>query len=580
MNAEFAIPLQLFGLSKWLFILGGVFDTKLRQEAVISTIQFVLYCEYNYCVKEYLDDLFEQKKEGERREMIPSWIPRNVCATDGHRPRYQTLADVIEDGVRSGFIPAGKRLPTVRELAKELGVSDTTVAAAYKLLCRRGQVEGRVGSGTYVLAGSRDAAERVTPPRSARELVGQQLVSRSSPWRRRTLTGHAAHLRAAYPLALDCTSGRPDPTLFPLAQLQKAWQSAISKMTYDGLQYTGPHPLPFLTEQIIKLLHDDGVSVTDGDIAVGSSTQQLIMLALSVAGKVAGKEKLVVAVEEPGYPTILDSFERLGHQLVGIEVDQAGAVPVSLEKAIALGATVALLTPRAQNPTGASWTPERKSALANLIALHPEVIVVEDDYFAGVTTVRSGSLLVDERIEDRVIHIRSFSKSMAPDLRVAFAAAKPRMRTLLMEEKSFADGWTSHLTQLAIATALSDPETGVALCMASKAYADRRRAATSALVAGAGGLANVIPQGEGVNVWVKLSSEVRSSETIEQAAALGVLIAPGEPFFLRIGHNDVVRFNAGSAQGVDQAFEIGQILGRAIVRAAENSSGSFLLPHV
>ena len=149
-----------------------------------------------------------------------------------------------------------------------------------------------------------------------------------------------------------------------------------------------------------------------------------------------------------------------------------------------------------------------------------------------------------------------------------------------MEEKSFADGWTSHLTQLAMATALSDPETTAVLAIAAKAYADRRQAATYALVAGAGSLANVIPKGDGVNVWVKLSSEVRSSETVEQAAALGVLIAPGEPFFLAIGHNDVVRFNAGSAQSVDHALEIGHILARAIVRAAENSSGSFLLPHV
>jgi DNA-binding transcriptional MocR family regulator len=157
------------------------------------------------------------------------------------------------------------------------------------------------------------------------------------------------------------------------------------------------------------------------DIVVGSSAQQLIMLAVQVVATLFGNTKLTIAVEDPGYPTIFDSFERLGHQLVGIEIDAYGAIPGSLENALTLG---------------------------------------------------------------------------------------------------------------------------------------------------------------DVSVWVALSPQVGSSEVIDQGAALGVLVAPGEPFFVGIGHHDVIRINAGSANDADQAAEVGDKLATAILRAADSSSRSFLDSHV
>jgi DNA-binding transcriptional MocR family regulator len=270
----------------------------------------------------------------------------------------------------------------------------------------------------------------------------------------------------------------------------------------------------------------------------------------------------------------------MGHQLIGLTIDEQGVCPSSLEKAIAAGARVAIFTPRAQNPTGASWTSDRRAALCDLIRDHRDLLVIEDDYFAGLTNSRPGSLISDERIADQLIYIRSFSKSIAPDLRIAIAAAKARLRALLFEEKSFADGWTSHSTQLATAFVLEDPATEKILRAATKAYAERREAATRVLLSEAHGLARIITKGDGLSVWVELSNEVRPSEVVEQAAALGVIIAPGEPFYLTIGRNNAVRFNAGSARDVAQACQLGRTLATAIVKTAESSAGSFLIPHV
>ncbi|HEY6842227.1 MAG TPA: PLP-dependent aminotransferase family protein [Chthoniobacterales bacterium] len=510
--------------------------------------------------------------------MISPWVQKSYLAAETTGPKYRVIAGVIRDAIGTGHFPVGTQLPTVRQLSKDLVVSETTVARAYEFLREQGQIEGKVGSGTYVRNPATNnhpnSFASLLPRLSTIEAAGSQ--SKSSPWRRRTLTSNAAHLRTAYPLALDCTSGRPNPALLPVSVLRKAWQAATLRMDCEQLQYAGPHPVPLLVEQVVPRLEADGVFARESDIIVGSSAQQLIMLALQVVCTLSGQTKLIIGVEEPGYPTIFDSFERLGHQLVGIDVDAYGAIPASLENALALGVQVVLLTPRAHNPTGASWSPERMSAISNTIAAHSEVVVIEDDHFAGITTTCPGSLFSDERLGDRVIYIRSFSKSIGPDFRIAIAAARSRLRALLMEEKSFADGWSSRLTQYSIAEVLADPDLDIALGNAAEAYEDRRRATSRVLSSKVAGLARVTPGMDGVSIWVVLSPEIGSSEVIEHGASLGVLVAPGEPFFIGIGHHDVIRVNAGSANGPDQAAEVGDKLATAILRAADSSSRSFL----
>src|SRR6185369_12234472 len=106
------------------------------------------------------------------------------------------------------------------------------------------------------------------------------------------------------------------------------------------------------------------------------------------------------------------------------DVDEQGAVPESLAAALKAGAKAVLFTPRAHNPTGASWSSERLAALADVLAAHRDVIAIEDDQFAGVCYTRPGSLLSDTRLESRVIYVRSFSKSIGPDLRIAVAVAR------------------------------------------------------------------------------------------------------------------------------------------------------------
>ncbi|MEW5978608.1 MAG: PLP-dependent aminotransferase family protein [Acidobacteriota bacterium] len=497
-----------------------------------------------------------------------------LLSADRGVPRYELIAKAIEGAIIAGRLRTDERLPTVRQLAEQLGVSGTTVSAAYHLLSEKDWIRSAVGRGTFV-TGPRIGGSFVTgsnaweagspgPPTLNGERVRETRQTFSAaPWRRRALMSSASRLRAAYPKVVDCSTGRPDPTLLPLELLQTAWKETAESTRHADLQYAGPEAVDSLRQALLPRLALDRVAAENEDLVVASSAQELMVLTLEVISALSGHSQITIAVENPGYPTIFDTFERAGYRLIGIDVDAFGAVPASLDAAVQRGATAVLLTPRAHNPTGASWSVERAADLAQVLAEHRGVVAIEDDHFAGITTTRAGSLLGDRRIEERVVYIRSFSKSIAPDLRIAVAVARPRLRTLLSEAKSFADGWTSRAIQRTLALVLGDSRLDELLSTAARAYAERRTIAAKELhnaLAPFGG--STWSGTDGVNIWVHLPPGTDSFHVIEKAGSLGVLIAPGEPFFIRPGRGDVLRINVG-AVGPEQAGEVGRLVGQA-----------------
>jgi DNA-binding transcriptional MocR family regulator len=482
-------------------------------------------------------------------------------------PQYTQIAAAFAAAISAGRLPIGARLPTVRRLSLALGVGSATVAAAYKLLAMQGWARGEVGRGTFVVGMPRAHPEgpQVARPSAPSTPPARRPASRpASPWRRRALHAVTARFRSTYPALLDCTSGRPDTSLLPHAALRRAWHAAIEATDHAGLQYGSPEPIPALTRVLVPRLMADMIPVREPDLVIGSSAQQWIGLTLGMAAALSGRTPFVVAVEEPGYQTAYDTIERAGYRMIGIAVDEHGAVPASLDAALRAGAHAVLFTPRVHNPTGASWTPDRVAALADVLAAHPDVIAIEDDHLADLASGAPGSLLHDRRVEERVVYIRSFAKAIAPDLRLAAAVARPRLRAMLAEAKSFADGWSSHLTQQVLANVLADAGLPEALAAARGAYAARRAAALAPLTAQltpAGGTAS---GSDGLNIWVHLPPGADALGVIEHAAARGVLVAPGEPFFIQPGHDGVVRLSIGQVS-TEQAVMAASILAQAAV---------------
>ena len=318
-------------------------------------------------------------------------------------------------------------------------------------------------------------------------------------------------------------------------------------------------------------LNRDGIPVEAADLIIGTSAQQMIGLVADVVNRQHNSNEAIFAVEQPGYSTMFDTWDRVGVRMVGFEMHEDGGSLESLESAIQAGANAVLFTPRAQNPTGCSWTPRHLRALGDRLDRYPGVVIVEDDHFGEVAEARSGSLLADKRLEERVVYLRSFSKAIAPDLRLCLAAARPPLKALLQEAKGDADGWSSRLLQKVLAGVLQDPELDPWLSQVRQVYRARRERAAEVLRTTAPSGVHVWPGRDGVNLWIQLPSGIDAIEVIERAAALGVIVAPGEVFYLSPGHHDAIRFSVGSAEG-DKAMLCAEILVEAIRRSVGKPS--------
>jgi GntR family transcriptional regulator/MocR family aminotransferase len=481
------------------------------------------------------------------------------------------IAAALEASIDEGRLAPGERLPTVRGLAAHLGVSPATIAVAYDELARRGRTRGEVGRGTFVRGAAPaggGSTPRVRQPDAEPRASGAPAEQRT-PWRRRLQSQSAARLLGAHPGSIDCASGGPDVQLLPLRVLKRAWTAAIAATEPIDLQYGTPEPVGELADAVADRLARDGIEVGPRQIAVGASALQLIELALRAAVRRAGWRDPLVAVEQPGYATVLDAVDRLGWPMVGVAIDAEGAVPESLAAALRAGARIVILTPRSLNPTGASWSPARRSALAAVLAGAPDAVVVEDDHAADAVLSAPVSLFTEPLLRSRVVHVRSFSKAIAPDLRVAVAIAGPSLRGLIVEEKGYVDGWTSRVAQRALARVLRDPELPALLSRAAHAYARRREAAVEGLtrseLVAAGG--SVAPAADGMNVWVTLPPGVDEAAVLERLAAAGWVGTPGECFDLLPGSTGQLRLTV-SGLDPDSAAAAGAALGAAAAELA------------
>jgi DNA-binding transcriptional MocR family regulator len=367
----------------------------------------------------------------------------------------QALTLSIEAGVREGRLAAGAALPTVRALARELGLSPATVSAAYRALRLRGVLSTRGRRGTRVSP---------RPPLPVQDFGPLP-----------------AHLR-------NLADGNPDPRLLPRLPAEPARRR-------PPRLYGEEQNLPELIRAAAGQLGADGVPASS--LAV-------------VGGAMDGIERVlqahlrpgdVVAVEDPGFPAVFDLVAALGLVAEPVALDEAGATPAALEQALRAGARAAILTPRAQNPTGAAWDEPRVRELRALLARHPELLVVEDDHAGPVAGVPALTLAHPKR--ERWAVVRSVSKSLGPDLRLAVLAADAVTVARVEGRQTLGVGWVSHVLQRLVAHAWSQPTVRRQLASAAATYAARRQEMLRALARH-----GIAAQGRsGLNVWVPLSEE-------------------------------------------------------------------------
>jgi len=381
--------------------------------------------------------------------------------------------------VREGRLLPGARLPTVRDLAGRLGVCPATVASAYRSLGGRGVV---------LAAGRRGTRVAGTPALRTR-------------------------IEAPVPEGVrDLASGNPDPALLP------ALGPALRRIDAAHHLYGQPNPVPELLTLVARELAADGIP-TDS-LAVVSGALDGIERVLEVHLRPGDR----IAVEDPGFTSVLDLCAAKGLVPVPVELDDEGPLPDSLADALAAGAEALVLTPRAQNPTGAALSAGRVKALRSVLRSAPRVLVIEDDH-AGAVAGAPARTLCDARRERWAV-VRSVAKALGPDLRLGFLCGDAETLGRVEGRQRMGLRWVSYLLQRTVLALLTDAGARRAVRRAARCYAERREALLRALASrgvGASGRS-------GMNVWVPVPEE---GTVAQRLLAQGFAVTPGERFRIR-----------------------------------------------
>jgi DNA-binding transcriptional MocR family regulator len=375
----------------------------------------------------------------------------------------------VEAAVRSGGLAPGDHLPPVRTLAQQLGVSPTTVAAAYRELRQRGITTGAGRGGTRV---------RPAPPLTIRGYPKPPEGTR------------------------DLLTGSPDPALLP----------APPPRIHAARLYAEDQVAPRLRRLAADQFTADGIDAAN--LAVTGGALDAIERVLSTWLTPGDR----VAVEDPGHVVTHDLVAAMGLVPAPVAVDERGALPGQLSAVLASGASAAILTPRAQPATGAAWDADRAAALREVLLRQPPAIVIEDDHAGPVSGVAVHTVTAGL---DRWVTVRSVSKSLGPDLRLAVLAGDESTVARVNGRQALGTGWVSYQLQETVADLWSDQAW---LDHAARVYTGRRDAMLAALASR--GIA-VTGGKSGFTCWIPVADEDRVAAALAQA---GWAVAPGRRF--------------------------------------------------
>ncbi len=366
------------------------------------------------------------------------------------------IADGLERAIDDGRLRADETLPTIRGLADELGVSPTTVNAAYAQLRAKGRIGGNRRGGSRVIA-------RPAFPTAA-----------------------AASLRAG---VRDLVIANPDPALLPPVR------PFLARSFAEGRLY-GDHPVnPLLRAAAAQHFERDGVDPSH--IVITSGAAEAVEGAL-LTHLVAGDK---VALEDPAYPPYRELCATRSLNVIPVAVDAHGIVPAELAKAIRAGAKALVIVPRDQNPTGAAIDEQRRKALLKELARAPHMLVIEDDYLGLLTETKLWPLAGKH---PRWLFVRSIAKAIAPDLRTALVAGDALSAERLLHRQRLGAGWVSWILQETAAAMLADASVARSLKVAGRTYVARRVGLAKALRRR--GVA--VDDGGGLAVWLHVADEL------------------------------------------------------------------------
>lgn len=347
------------------------------------------------------------------------------------------------------------------------------------------------------------------------------------------------------PDIISFAGGLPAPELFPLEEVRRAADAALTRYGPAALQYSTTEGHPPLREWIGARA---GIPAANVQIMTGS--QQ----ALDLLGKILISEGDTVLVEAPTYLGALQSFQPYGPRYVQLPTDDGGIdVDALAELLQTTPAKLLYAVPNFQNPTGRTLDAQRRRRLVELTAQYGVLVIEDDPYgqlrFSGEpapSLYELGLEYAGDVDANHILYCSSFSKTLVPGLRDAWVQAAAPIVSKLVQAKQGADLHTPTLNQM-IVTELLDEVLPRQIETVRRAYGERAAAMLGHIGEQfPGGVQSTRPEG-GMFLWVTLPEGIDSTRMLERALSRNVAYVPGSPFFALGGGENTLRLSYSSA---------------------------------
>jgi DNA-binding transcriptional MocR family regulator len=465
--------------------------------------------------------------------------------------RYEVLANAMAAEIRSGRVAVGSRMPSLRQIIAQHGVSQSTVFRAYYLLEKWGLIRAQERSGYYVAPGASVTVKRV-PHAAALAESGKVDIS--------DLVFSVLDA-ARHPGIVPLGSAFPSPLLFPLPRLAKSLAQGARLLSPWSTVVDLPPGNEHLRRQIALRYMGMGISQPMEEIVVSNGALEALNLCLMAVTRPGD----VVAVESPGFYAALQAIERLDLRAVEIPVDPTTGLNLdALAEALKKHPIRACwFMTNFQNPTGVTLSLEKKKALVELLAKH-DVPLIEDDVYGELHFQPEYPLpALGFDTQGLVMHCSSFSKTLAPGYRIGWVSA---------------GRFTDKVQRLKLMTTLSASipvQAGVADYLQYGGYDKHLRKLRGALRTQLGemdaaierwlpqGVRRTHPEG-GYFLWLEFPDAIDAMELHRLAIAQGISLAPGPIFSATHGFGNCVRLNFGHpwSPEIDDAM---RVLGELVV---------------
>lgn len=445
------------------------------------------------------------------------------------QPLYRQVAGRIESMIRGGTFSVGERIPSVRQLARQLGVSVTTVVEAYRLLEDQRLVLARPQSGYYVRCPEPAAPE---PARTSSTSSGAE--PEVSDLALRFLRG--SQTRGI--LALG--SAVPDPSFLPVQRLNRLLIQAVREQPSASQSYDAVAGLEALRVQVGRRALDAGCSLSPDDILTTSGAQAAVHLCLQAVTRPGD----TVAVETPTYYGLLEALESLHVRAIEVATDPRSGVDLQELVRVFEREKIAacVFSPSFGNPLGHNMPDDARRQLVQELNRR-QIPLIEDDIYGELPFAERRPRAVKSfDTEGLVLLCSSFSKSVAPGYRIGWTAPG-RYRDRVEKLKFASSVATATPTQMALAAFLAGGGFDRTLRQLRREYRDLVPRMSAAV-------ARCFPPGTRVSrpegghvIWVEMPEPADSVRLHEEALGHGVSVAPGILFSPTQRYRNCLRIN-------------------------------------